>query len=144
MDAEEEESADCGGGLEMTMDRTRKQSDVSGGVSAFTTLGTLVLTARPYLPGSSVKTGSGGRESGGEDGNGTSLQGEIFHTVNKESLLMMQEHMEKLWCERIPMCIEVKGQATPSPNESSVLLEQWLIQVLPRRCACVGTVCVHM
>ena len=37
------------------------------------------------------------------------------------------------------MCIEVKGQATPpagvasSEDLPSVLLEQWLIQVLPRR-----------
>ena len=32
------------------------------------------------------------------------------------------------------MCIEVKGQATPTTHDPpSVLLEQWLVQVLPKR-----------
>ena len=66
-----------------------------------------------------------------------------------QSLVTMQEQMEKLWCERIPMCIEVKGQAAASLSDSSVLLEQWLIQALPRRyctvyCTCVlHNTCIH-
>ncbi|CAI8011691.1 Protein FAM214A [Geodia barretti] len=140
---EEEEVADGGGELAMTVDKkTRKSTDgvhSTGGVSVFTTLGSLILTARPYNGSTRGSRWTGGEEEErgeeeGEDGQGATLQGEIFQTLNKESLFVMQEHMEKLWCERIPMCIEVKGQATPSPNESrSLLLEQWLIQVLPRR-----------
>ena len=69
----------------------------------------------------------------------------LCSTRQMQSLFVMQEHMEKLWCERIPMCIEVKGQATPSPNESrSLLLEQWLIQVLPRRSASVCVLRTHV
>ena len=51
----------------------------------------------------------------------------------------MESQMQYLWSQGVPMCIEVKGQATPlagvasSEDLPSVLLEQWLIQVLPRR-----------
>ena len=55
----------------------------------------------------------------------------------------MQEQMEKLWYDRIPMCIEVKGQDTSSSYDSSVLFEQWLIQALPRRyCIIIWCVCL--
>jgi len=51
----------------------------------------------------------------------------------------MESQMQYLWSQGVPMCIEVKGQAPPpvgvasSEDLPSVLLEQWLIQVLPKR-----------
>ena len=89
----EEEVPDGGGGLAMTMDKkTRKSADgvhSTGGVSVFTTLGSQILTARPYhgsTSGSRWRGGGEGEEEEGEeeDGQGATLQGEIFQTVNKE------------------------------------------------------------
>ena len=93
---EEEEATDSGEGLVMMMEKTRKSSDQQptstapgggggGGVSVFTTLGTLVLTARPYNQSTSRRWREGGvGEEEEEDGQGATLQGEIFQTVNKE------------------------------------------------------------
>ena len=69
------------------MERSRKPNEDRGGVSVFTTLGTLVLTARPYEPvAERTKACQGDCLSGGNaaDGHGAALQGEIFQTVNKE------------------------------------------------------------
>ena len=55
----------------------------------------------------------------------------------------MKTEMQHLWLQGIPMNIEVKGQAIPvegvHPHDGrcSLLLEQWTIQVLPKRCVCV-------
>ena len=60
----------------------------------------------------------------------------------------MQKEMQTLWKNRVPMCIEVillpdcyHGAARVAGNDvslsmdkdGSLLLEQWTIQVLPRR-----------
>lgn len=51
----------------------------------------------------------------------------------------MESQMQYLWSQGVPMCIEVKGQVPPPVGVASredlpsVLLEQWLIQVLPKR-----------
>ena len=62
------------------------------------------------------------------------------HThTHMQTLPSMESQMQYLWSQGVPMCIEVKGQTTPpvgvasSEDLPSVLLEQWLIQVLPRR-----------
>ena len=81
--AEEEEPQNGGGEM---MERSRKPAEDRGrGVSAFTTLGTLVLTARPYEPvGRTTKQCHSDDLSGCVDGHGAALQGEIFQTVDKE------------------------------------------------------------
>ena len=63
-----------------------------------------------------------------------------MHTnTHMQTLPSMKSQMQYLWSQGVPMCIEVKGQTTPpvggvsSEDLPSVLLEQWLIQVLPRR-----------
>ena len=93
---EEEEVADGGGELAMTVDKkTRKSTDgvhSTGGVSVFTTLGSLILTARPYNGSTRGSKWTGGEEEErgeeeGEDGQGATLQGEIFQTLNKELCL---------------------------------------------------------
>ena len=89
-----EEEPQNGGG-EM-MERSRKPNEDRGGVSVFTTLGTLVLTARPYEPvAERTKACRGDCLSGGNaaDGHGAALQGEIFQTVNKEVCVFMVDCM---------------------------------------------------
>lgn len=49
----------------------------------------------------------------------------------------MKAEMERLWDRGIPMVIEVKGQDFPTHSQTdspeSLLLEQWTLQVVPRR-----------
>ena len=106
---EEEEVADGGGELAMTVDKkTRKATDgvhSTGGVSVFTTLGSLILTARPYNGSTRGSRWTGGEEEErgeeeeGEDGQGATLQGEIFQTLNKEVCV----------CARVCACVCVIG-----------------------------------
>ena len=65
------------------------------------------------------------------------------HTHTLQVLPMMREQMRNLWSQGIPMCIEIKGQATPTGetaarNEElpSILLEQWMVHVIPKRYDC--------
>ena len=50
---------------------------------------------------------------------------------------MMKNEMEQLWDHNIPMIIEIKGQRFPYDSEASppnsLLLEQWTLQVVPKR-----------
>ena len=106
------------------MERYRKSSEDCGGVSAYTTLGTLVLSARPYesvaritkpCPSSSSSDGNAG------DTHGATLQGEIFQTVDKEvcdvlmhslaSSLHLYVHVYKCinYMYTIPTCIYMEG-----------------------------------
>ena len=72
------------------MERGRRSSveDGGGGVSVFTTIGTLILTSRPYdsltkrYPSDEVCP-----SSAIVDSHGASLQGEIFQSVNKEVVI---------------------------------------------------------
>ena len=90
----------------MAVERSCKPNEGRGGVSVFTTLGTLILTARPYeagLRGSvSFHTSVAGRDSG--DVHGATLQGEIFQTVNKE-VCTFNRHMTQLHHIQSHSCI---------------------------------------
>lgn len=70
------------------MERNHKPNEDQNGVSVFTTLGTLVLTARPYESSVSRNAkpppNTNSSERSVVDSNGASLQGEIFQIVNKE------------------------------------------------------------
>lgn len=82
---EEEAQASCSGG-EM-MDRNHKPNEDQSGLSVFTTLGTLVLTARPYesvYRNTKPHPNTNSSERSALDSNGASLQGEIFQKVNRE------------------------------------------------------------
>lgn len=82
---EEESQGSCSGG-EM-MERNRKPNEDQSGASVFTTLGTLVLTARPYESASrstKAHTNTNSSERSAVDTNGASLKGEIFQIVNKD------------------------------------------------------------
>lgn len=50
---------------------------------------------------------------------------------------MMKSEMERLWDQRVPMMIEIKGQSYTYHSEAnppqSLLLEQWTLQVVPKR-----------
>lgn len=63
------------------MERNCKPIESGGGVSAFTTLGTLILTARPY---ESTTRSCHSYTTTVTDVHGATLQGEIFQTVTKE------------------------------------------------------------
>ena len=79
----EEEPSTTGGSGEV-MERNRKPIHSGGGVSAFTTLGTLVLTARPYDTATG-RTGSCHSDcDSAVDVDGTTLQAEIFQTVHQK------------------------------------------------------------
>lgn len=49
----------------------------------------------------------------------------------------MKSEMERLWDQGVPMIIEIKGQGFSAQSEDdppdSLLLEQWTIQVVPKR-----------
>lgn len=69
------------------MERNRKPNDDQSGASVFTTLGTLVLTARPYESASrstKAHTNTNPSERSAVNTNGASLKGEIFQIVNKD------------------------------------------------------------
>ena len=69
------------------MERNRKPNEDQSGTSVFTTLGTLVLTARPYESASrstDTHTNTTSSERSAVDANGASLKGEIFQIVNKD------------------------------------------------------------
>ena len=83
-----------GGGARVTMERGRHSSvedrGGGGGVSVFTTIGTLILTSRPYdsltkrYPSDEVCPSP---SSAIVDSHRASLQGEIFQSVNKEVVI---------------------------------------------------------
>ena len=49
----------------------------------------------------------------------------------------MKTEMERLWDQRVPVVVEIKGQCLPHNSEAeppnSLLLEQWTLQVIPKR-----------
>ncbi|CAH1789359.1 unnamed protein product [Owenia fusiformis] len=124
--------------------QTSMEEEVLEGSDLFKWIGMLVLEAR--VPQMSPKGRTEGPHCPG-------ILGEVTHACdNKKNecveAVKVADQMEQLWQNNVPMCIEVllhpdckhgremarSALSSPLEKENVIVLEQWTIQVLPKRC----------